>query len=181
MWKEIPNTDGCYFADSETGKIKSVERKGADGRHLKGKILKPWVQNSGYEVVTLHCKKIQRDFLVHRLVAQTFLIPEEHQTDINHKDGNKRNNKLDNLEYTTRSENIRHSVDHNLTTPRVARYHKVHMLDTEGVYQESFNSIKEAAQYVGVTSTQIIYALQGKSHTAGGFMWVDDYMFECND
>lgn len=177
MWKEIPGTNGAYMANDETGEIRSTDRYGTDGRRLKGKILIPWKQNSGYDVVTLYVNNISRNYLVHRLIAKTFLEELPGKTDVNHIDGNKSNNKVSNLEYVTRSENIRHCVARNAFSHRVSRYHPVHMLDMEGIYQQSFDSIKEAAEYVGVSTMQIQYALQGKSHSAGGFRWVDDRMF----
>ena len=62
MWKIIPNTNNCYSANDETGEIKSNDRRGLDGRKLKGKILKPFMQNSGYLVVDLmiNGKKIKK-------------------------------------------------------------------------------------------------------------------------
>lgn len=177
MWKPIPGTNKAYSANDKTGEIRGNERRGLNGRRLKSVVLKPWTQNSGYQVVSLRINGTTQDFLVHRLVANTFLEQEPGKTDVNHKNGIKTDSRLENLECATRSENIVHGIETGLTQPRCERYHKVHMLDLDGCYECTFDTIKEAAEYVGVTPTQIQYALKGSSRTAGGFMWADDRSF----
>lgn len=81
-------------------------------KNAKGIIIKPFITNSGYEVVrvnNVHVK--QQKFLVHRLVALHFIPNPENKLQVNHKDGNKINNCVENLEWVTGSENMRHAFD----------------------------------------------------------------------
>ena len=99
VWKDIPGYEGIYQA-SNTGKIKSLSRK----YHPKDKLLTPY-NRSGYLCVGLY-KKYQ---FVHRLVAETFIPNPENKPTVNHKDGDRYNNYVENLEWATYSENIKHS------------------------------------------------------------------------
>ena len=114
MWKIIPDTNEAYSANSCTGDIKSNDRLGIDGRKLKGKILKPFLQNSGYLVVDLMISGHKEKHLVHRLIAKTFIKNYSESLDVNHIDGIKTNNILKNLECITRSENIIHAIKNGL-------------------------------------------------------------------
>ena len=79
------------------------------------KKLKPYISKVGYPMVTLSSNDNKRKkFYVHRLIAEYFIPKVEGKTFINHKDGNKTNNKLSNLEWVTQSENIKHAYDTNL-------------------------------------------------------------------
>lgn len=106
VWKDIPGFEGEYQI-SNMGKVKSFSR------YQEGRILKPWLTKgngkSGYYYISLGRKHRQ---LVHRLVALTFLI-KNNQT-VNHKDGNKLNNRVDNLEWVSYSENNKHAYTNKL-------------------------------------------------------------------
>lgn len=106
MWKEIPNTQGAYSANSATGEIRSNSRTGQDGRNLKEKVLRPWLINSGYLVVAFRINNQKENHLVHRLMAKTFLEDYSDELDVNHKNLNRYDNSLSNLEMVTRKENI---------------------------------------------------------------------------
>lgn len=97
-WKEIPGFEGIYWA-STCGKIRNSRL-----------VRKHFVNNSGYaciDLVDANGKKTK--WLVHRLIAMTWLQTMEHKTYVNHIDGNKLNNALHNLEWVTCSENILHA------------------------------------------------------------------------
>lgn len=95
IWKEIPNTNGKYFASSE-GRIKSYCGYNA-------KILKTYEQNKGYLEVKINGKNQK----VHRLVALSFLCyQEQKEIVVHHKDKNRKNNKLSNLELLTVEQHI---------------------------------------------------------------------------
>lgn len=101
IWKEIPGYEGLYEASSY-GLIKSVK----NGRNKVLSISK----NDLYDRVTLNNKN-KKSFYVHRLIAQTFI--KNHKPgllEVNHINANKKDNKVSNLEWITRRENIRHSV-----------------------------------------------------------------------
>lgn len=95
---QIPNTDN-YFA-SRCGQILST-------KYGFFKKLKKKIQRNGYEAVTLQVGNKKRTRLVHRLVMLSFLG--ESEKEVNHIDGVKNNNKIQNLEYVTKSENLRHA------------------------------------------------------------------------
>lgn len=107
--------DGEVFRQSPQNSNYAVSNRGrvmriAKGRGAKvGRILRVSVCNSGYECVTLYENDSDRTHMVHRLVAEAWIGPVPEKADVNHLDGNKRNNASDNLEYVTRSENQRHA------------------------------------------------------------------------
>ena len=103
--KEIKDFEGLYSA-TEDGRIYSHARFGA----RTPKYLKGGLDKDGYRLVIL-CKEGRRyTRKVHRLVAETFLPPDENKTQINHLDGKKDNNHIDNLEWSNNSENQLHAV-----------------------------------------------------------------------
>lgn len=107
---------------STLGRIKAVNRviTYKDGRvcNFKEKIIKPCLDKKGYEVVylSMNCKKYTRK--VHRLIATSFLENKEGKPQVNHIDGNKQNNRMDNLEWCTNSENIKHAFSIGLNRAR---------------------------------------------------------------
>ena len=107
VWKDIPGYEGRYQA-STMGSVRSLDRvqKTKKGhRHYKGKVLRPggFCKSGHVSVVLGHGKSGSP---VHQLVALTFLGPCPKGKEVLHGDGNPKNNKLDNLRYGTRSENI---------------------------------------------------------------------------
>lgn len=104
IWKSIPDYSGYYEA-SDKGMIRSVPRKFV----RKIKILKQAVTPDGRLSVSLLKNGNSKTFLVHRLIGLTFISNPENKPQINHIDGNPKNNSLDNLEWSTRSENRLHA------------------------------------------------------------------------
>lgn len=95
----IPNLPKRYFVDIN-GNVYSKRSK----LHK----LKQHINGYGYPTVSLFINKKDKQFCVHRLVAQTYILNPENKTDVNHIDGNKLNNNIKNLEWSTRSENTLH-------------------------------------------------------------------------
>ena len=136
----------------EIKKITNHERYfvGEDGNIYKQ--LKPW-DNGGY----LYVKLNKKNYAVHRLVAETFIENPEGKSDVNHKDGNKYNNKVENLEWTTRKENINHGQFQLGWNP--IRHYKKCKLYYKGELVGEFKSTRDAlkkAQELGAK----IHALQ---------------------
>lgn len=99
--RDIPGYEGIYAATS-CGKIWSYRRK---------KFLKPEVLENGYLRVCLSVGSIRNRYRVHRLIAMTYLDMPEGKCEINHLDGNKQNNCVNNLEWCSHRENIRHYMN----------------------------------------------------------------------
>lgn len=103
IWKDMKNFKGFYKISNE-GQIKNK----------KNKILKTSINHNGYIVVYLYKDGKKYAKKVHRLVAETFITKIEGKNQVNHIDGNKRNNNVNNLEWCTQSENIKHAYKNNL-------------------------------------------------------------------
>ena len=118
LWKPITGYEG--YEVSNFGKIRSLDRivPWRDGltRRANGKLIQPSQIRGGYFRV---CLTNQKREYVHVLVAREFIGPKPSRYDVNHIDGNKANNTIDNLEYVTRGENIRHAFRLGLMKPQV--------------------------------------------------------------
>lgn len=118
MIKILEVFDGLKIKVSSNGKIETLDintiRKNGSPYNRKGTILKPKVDRYGYEVVTLsnNCKR--KSYLVHRLVAMAFIDNPLKKETVNHIDGNKLNNNVENLEWATRKEQIVHAMKEGL-------------------------------------------------------------------
>ena len=100
IWKDIEDFNGTYQV-SNLGRIKMLDYIASDGRKLKGRIRRTSKNNSGYTIINIKSKH----FLVHRLVAKAFIPNPNNYPQINHKDENKQNNRVDNLEWCTNKYN----------------------------------------------------------------------------
>ena len=104
-WRQIPNYEGWYDI-SDLGNVRRM--KGFGKITFVGRLLKPQVR-FGYHIVSLYKNGVQQNNRVHRLVMAAFVGPCPNGMQVNHIDGNKSNNRLENLEYVTQSENAIHS------------------------------------------------------------------------
>ena len=129
IWKAITEYEELYEV-STLGQIRSKQHdvpcKGGKFRTVKGTIRKPQFNNKGYMIVVL-CKQNQlKTFTVHQLVAQAFIPDFIKGTEINHKDGNKANPCLSNLEVSNASHNQFHAIRTGLTPKRgISKYRNV--------------------------------------------------------
>jgi hypothetical protein len=173
QWKDIAGYDGFYQV-SNKGRVRSVDRivtqqgrgKEFNGQR-KGRILKQRAQNGGYMLVWLSKQdKKKKASTVHRLVAQAFIENPNNYDFVNHKDGHKENNAVQNLEWCTKSQNTKHAYKNNLMRPNGMI--KVKCLETG----KSYSSIKEAAHDCGITPICISNMLHGRTKTAGGYTWI---------
>jgi len=113
VWLSVIGFDGHYIV-SNFGNVASLNKTiklhhGGDWRR-KGTILKSFPDKDGYLRVALHKNGKMFQYSIHRLVCMTFMPMYEYKLQVNHKDGNKKNNCIDNLEWCTPQENIAHSV-----------------------------------------------------------------------
>lgn len=113
IWKPIEGTDGGYEV-SNLGRVRSMKMyRGATGR-----IMPHTKQHHGYHAVMFHINGKAQCRKVHRLVAEAFIPNPNKLTDVNHKDGNKDNNQVSNLEWVTPDENKRRAKAMGLLKPR---------------------------------------------------------------
>ena len=116
-WKPIPGYEGLYQIDAH-GRILSLERrvktKGNVYRTIPEHFLTWQPTYDGYMFAKLTKEKIKKCIKIHRLVALAFIPNPSNKPQVNHKDGNKKNNSIDNLEWVTGKENMAHAVENNL-------------------------------------------------------------------
>ena len=130
----------------------------------KEKILTSSVDRQGYLFVTLHGKQLR----IHRLVALMFIPQESGKELVNHKDENKQNNAVWNLEWCTPSYNL----NYNGNRKRIAEKHKKKVYCyKDGVLHQSFNSVSEAAKHFGVPISHISLCLHGRKKRACNLEW----------
>lgn len=158
IWKDIPSYEGLYSV-STLGKVKNKKTD---------KILKPMHNGNKYFQVEIRKNGEPKRCLVHRLVAQSFFSDFSTDLEVNHKNGNKADNRLCNIELVTRSENLIHRI-YKLGVPVNNHPIKaVKCIDTGIVY----SSVHEAARDVKTTQSNISQCLRGKTKTAAGLKWV---------
>ena len=118
IWKDIKDYENEYQI-SNYGKIRSLRCWTGHIYITRNKILNPSKNTKGYLQVQL-CKNGRRkQCLVHRIVAETFILkPNEEQNVVNHIDGNKLNNNVNNLEWCTQKQNIQHAIKNELFNPK---------------------------------------------------------------
>lgn|SRR5574344_2142255 len=120
IWKDIPNYEGCYQI-SNLGRLKSLDRivknKCNSTRIQKGKIMKPILnKRNGYVYYGLS-KNGMKLYRAHVLILNTFIAKPRDNMQVNHVNGIKTDNRLENLEWCTPSENIIHSISIGLKRP----------------------------------------------------------------
>ena len=172
IWNDAVGYEGRYQV-SNFGHVRSVSRwvNAPQGRKLflEGKVLQLQPDNVGYMHVSLldENHKIKR-WTVHRLVAIAFIENPHNYPIVNHKDENKSNNNVSNLEWCTQSYNLSYN-----NGQKKRRERKVEMLDKDtGITLRTFNSLNEASIIMKINRTTISGVLGNKHrHTAGGYKW----------
>jgi hypothetical protein len=168
VWKKIVGYEHLYKV-SNTGKVISFQP-----RWKKPREIKLCTDGGGYQILTLVKDKNKSTRTVHRLVAEAFL---GHSTkDINHKDGNKKNNNLPNLEYCSKSENSKHAIKNGFFKPNfeniaIKKRKPIMQVDVEsGETINVFVSAHEASRKTGFNRGNISYCCRTGNKTCG-FYW----------
>lgn len=150
--KDIDN-----FLIHRDGRIYNVKRK---------MFMKPRL-DKGYVNIMLN----EKNYPIHRLVAIQFIPNPENKELVNHKDGNKLNNHVDNLEWVTHSENVQHAYDTDLNT----NYKSIHMYELSGKYIKTFKTISDACRELNLdyklSGSTISKCCQGKTQYAYNYIW----------
>lgn len=158
---------------SNCGDIKSADRTviQIDGKVRKffGKNLKP-SPSSEYLAVSLCKNGKQKTLRIHRIVAEAFLPNPENKPEVNHKDGNKFNNNINNLEWCSKLENNQHARKNNLIDSKKLRK-PISQFSKDGIFLNTFDSQREAAIFTKICYRQINCCLKNKQPSAGGFVW----------
>lgn len=112
IWKNIKDYEGLYQV-SNLGRVKSMDRiitrKDGISQFRKGIIKTPKINSDGYHTVTLSKNGNNKTLGIHILVARHYIPNPENKSEVSHIDFNRKNNRVDNLEWCTHQENIQHS------------------------------------------------------------------------
>jgi len=148
-WKDVPEYEGLYQV-SDTGLIKTLERYTIQGKLIKERILIGGIDKDGYRLVLLCRDGHKKTAKVHRLVAQAFLLMNGNRPQINHKDGNRLNNNVSNIEWCNSKENNMHAFNElNRKLSGVTSMRKpVNMISKDGKKEKTFNTISDAVKYM---------------------------------
>lgn len=106
-----------------------INEKGEIYSHKTKKMLSGSVFNTGYRMVRLTINGVKKGYAVHRLVAQIFIPNPKHLPIVNHKDGNKLNNQIENLEWVSSSENRKHAISTKITNLAKGKRKKIKNID----------------------------------------------------
>lgn len=193
-WKDIKDYEGFYQV-SNLGNVKSLKRNTAHER-----ILKPKVDKGGYLCVNLTKNGIVKTYKIHRLVGLTFIPNPKNKYSINHINGNKTDNRVENLEWATYKEQVVHAVKMGLwkwsderknglrdTLKKrgklVTKHKNVHgkghefgcvqviQKDDDGNIVKIWDSMSDASRDIGVPVSHIVRVCKGVRKHARGFVW----------
>ena len=181
IWKDIKGFEGRYQV-SNMGRVRSLDMV-LEGKNWQssdpfeyqrsGKVLKPMKQRNGYYRVCLRHNSKAKYFIIHRLVALAFIPNPNKLPCINHKDEDKANNVVSNLEwcthkynsnYGTRNERLREYSISNVMRP-VVQY------DMEGKVIDTFESLSDAANKTGIPNADISGVCKGRRKTTHGYVF----------
>ena len=148
--KDIKGFEGLY-AITKDGKVWAYPKLSYfnAGRWKEGRFLKFFLIGNGYQVVCLYKNKKQKKLLVHRLIALTYIPNPLNLKEINHINGNKLDNRVDNLEWTTSKQNKEHAWKNGLYTHKGSN-HYLAKLDERKIrkirklYKQGINGMKIA-------------------------------------
>ena len=166
LWKEIPDTGGKYLISTD-GKVMAISRRVKFGnvfRWTKTNIRTARKKENGY----LELEILGKHHYIHRLVAEAFIPNPDNLPCINHKDENKENNSVENLEWCDYSYNANYGTrTKRAKEKQFGDRFVVINLDTGEVYKTP----KDASRATGIHNDSISRVCKGKSKTAGGYRW----------
>ena len=171
-WYDIKGYEGLYQINKK-GEIKSLKKK----HRTYDTILKPKKTKDGYYEVTLYKNGKPEYLRVHRLVAINFIEKIEGKDVINHKDGNKINNNVNNLEWVTIQENKDHAIRtglENFNGKNNPKAKSIIQYDKKGNYIAKYETLRDAMKITKINETNISMVCNKRRKTAGGYVWKFD-------
>lgn len=168
VWKDIIGYEGLYEV-SDTGRVRNK---------ITQRVFRCSLGTTGYHQVHLRKNSKPRTYLVHRLVAQAFLINENKLPQVNHVDEDKSNNDVSNLEWCTPKQNANHgtrieritnSINYSVVGKKNSK--PIKQINKDSAVVRIWNSIKECQRETGFDASNIIKCCKGKAKTSYGFLW----------
>ena len=168
---------------SNFGRIKSLDRtiiyKNGRVSHIKERILNPSNDKDGYNVIILCYNNNKKAYKIHRLVATHFIPNINNLKEINHKDENKQNNNVNNLEWCTRKYNVNYYVNKNKdrfnkqisSARKNIKLNKRIEFYKNGVYIKTFNSVKECSEELSIDRHRIADVILRGVKNRSGFVF----------
>lgn len=170
IWKDIEGYEGLYQI-SNFGNVKSL----LFNHSSYSKLLSNRLVNGGYCQVVLYKNKNRKAFYVHVLVANAFIPNPSNLPEVNHKDGNKTNNNISNLEWVTPRENSLHAVNTGLrTVPKGKEHYKskrINQFDKLGNFIKVWESMSEISRVLGYSTSNIFKCCNSRIKSAYGYIW----------
>lgn len=173
IWKDIKGYEGLYQI-SNLGNVRSLDRYETNGRTTilyKGKIFSKAIShsNKGYYIVSLSKKGKTTKKYIHRLIAEAFIPNPNNYPCINHKNENKLDNRIANLEWCTDSYNINYGTRN--TKARISKSRPILQYDLQGNFIKEWFGIKNASENLNIDKSNIGECCRNKRKTAGGYIW----------
>ena len=156
IWKDINSYEGFYQI-SNLGNVKSLQRmaKNKDGQRIvKERILSPTKAGNGYLTVMLYSKKIPERKIIHRLIALNFIPNPNNKPQVNHINGIRTDNRIDNLEWCTAKENINHAFKIGLMKGQT-KLNEIEVMQIRELYSTETQTQSEIAVMFKTTRTNI--------------------------
>ena len=172
IWKDIKGYEGIYQVSNQ-GNIKNIKTN---------RILRPGRDKGNYFIISLTKNAKHKTHYIHRLVAIAFIDNINNLKQINHIDGNKENNCVNNLEWITCSNNLKHAYKKGLKgisekqkkfiANEGRKLSKITLqYNKNGEFIKKWSSVREIERCLGISNEAISHCCTGKTKTAGGYIW----------